>query len=510
MARELAHHADELTPRLGGEPFFEKPLGAYALEKLAGGRAGGTPLASRRLRASLAVLLVLVTGVAGARHFGARAGLFAAGALATSAALPLAARSDGTQLLGTLFAWIGCAGLADVVFGRAGGRDLRLVVTWGALAAALLCAGPLTALWPLGGLALYVALARDREDWRHARPLPGLLAALAVALPWYGMMAFHHGAAFLGRVPSFPYAESAGAPWFAGLVFVVPFLVVGCFPWTALLPDAMLHAATWWRGRLPLLRIGPAGPEVAPARAVERERREEGAAHFMIACLLASLAPILVYPAAPLTAALPAAPAAAILCGRLLDHLFEDPPRLARALTRSALMLAVVGSVTAVMFVVLATRVTEAAHGLRLLGAAVLLASWAPFLADLLRRRRAAALLVALPVALGAPIVSLEVLPRMEDWLNTRTAARALDAVAPAGAPVVLVETPPPSLRWYAERPLVVDSPGPEALRAWRARDGATYLAFRPAREHEVARDAQTPLEILARTPTLIVARVRP
>ena len=379
------------------------------------------------------MLLVLVTGVAGARHFGARAGIFAAGALATSVALPLAARSDGTQLVGTLLAWIGVTGLADVVFGRAGGRDLRLVVTWGALAAALLCAGPLTALWPLGGLALYVALARDREDWRHARPVAGLIAMLAVALPWYGMMALRHGAAFLGRVPSFPYAESARAPWFAGLVLVIPFLVVGCFPWTALLPDAMMHAAAWWRGRLPLLRIGAAGPELAPARAVEREQREEGAAHFVIACLLAALAPILVYPSAPLTAALPAAPAAAILCGRLLDHLFEEPRRLARALTRSALTLAVVGSVTAVMFAVLGTRIPGAARGLRLLGAAVLLASWAPFLADLLRRRRVAALLFALPVAVGAPILSLAVLPQMEDWLDTRTAAAVLDAAAPAG-----------------------------------------------------------------------------
>lgn len=510
VARELGAGGDALTPRLGGEPLFEKPIGAYALETLAPVRPDGPPLASRRVRAALAVLLVLVTGVAGARHFGARAGLFAAGVLTTSVALPLAARGDGTQLLGTLLAWVGCTGLADVVFGRASGRDLRLVATYGALAAALLCAGPLTALWPLGGLALYVALARDREDWRHARPLAGLLAMVAVALPWYGMMAMRHGADFLGHVPSFPYALRTGAPWFSGLVLVVPFLVVACFPWTALLPDAMAHAATWWRGRLPLLRIGATGPELPPARAVEREQREEGAAHFVIACLLAALAPILVYPAAPLTAALPAAPAAAILCGRLLDHLFEEPKRLARALTRSTLMLAVVGSVTAVMFAVLGTRVTEAAHGLRLLGAVVLLASWAPFLADLLRRRRTAALLIALPVALGTPVVALEVLPRMEDWLNTRTAARALAATAPAGAPVVLPEAPPPSLRLYAQRLLVVATPAPATLRARRAGDGATYLAFRPAREHEVAAGAEMPLEILIRTPTLVVARVRP
>ena len=509
VARELIERGEVLTPRYGAQPLYEKPTPAYALEALAYWRDRTSPVRSRQVRAILAVLLVLVTGVAGARHFGVRAGTLAAGVLATSVALPLAARSDGTQMLGSLFAWIGCEGLADVVFGRARGRDLRLVVTYGALAAALVCAGPLTALWPLGGLALYLALTRDGEDWRRARPLAGLAIMLGVALPWYGPMIERHGAVFLAHAPYFPYASGPQLPWLAGAVFAIPFLVVGCFPWSALLPDAMVHAAAWWRGRLPLLHIGPTGPELPPTAAVERERSEEGAAHFFIACLLAALAPILFYPSSPLTAALPAAPAAALLCGRLLDHLFENPKRLAQAMTRSALTLAAAGSVAAVAFVVLATRVRDAAPDLRLLGAAVLLTSWAPFLADLMRRRRLAALLMTLPVAVGMPIVSLRVLPAMEDWLGTRTAAQALEVAAPPRAPLVLPDAPPPSLRFYARRDLVVTSPGPDVLRGCRASDGMTYLAFRPAREREVARVARTPLEILARTPALVLARVK-
>ncbi len=509
VARELVARHEALTPLYGAQPLYEKPLPAYALDALAYGRDPASPLRSRQARAGLALLLVLITGVAGARHFGPRAGVFAAGVLATSVALPLAARGDGTQVLGSLLAWTGCTGLADVVFGRARGRDLRLVVTYGALAAALVCAGPLTALWPLAGFALYLALARDREDWRHARPFAGLALMLAVALPWYGTMAARHGADFLARAPFFPYTVGPPMPWFAGAVFAIPFLVTGCFPWSALLPDAMVHAATWWRGRLPLLRIGSTGPQLPPAAAIERERREEGAAHFFIACLLAALVPILLYPARPLTAALPAVPAAALLCGRLLDHLFENPERVASALTRAALTLAAAGSVAAFTFVALAARVSDAAPALRLLGAALLLTAWAPFLADLMRRRRLAALLMGLPVAVGMPIVSLQVLPAMEDWLNTRTAAQALEAAAPPHAPLALVGEPPPSLRFYARGALVVVPPAPAALREHRATDGMTYLAFPPALEREVARGAQTPLEILRRTPTLVLARVR-
>ncbi len=510
VARELLRRRVVLTPLFEDRAIYEKPLPAYALEALAQYLDPGSPVRSRQIRAAVAVLLVMVTGVAGARHFGARAGVFGASVLATCVALPLAARSDGTQLLGTLCAWIGCEGLADVIFGRAGGRDLRLVVTYGALAAALVCAGPLTALWPVAGLVLYLALARDRDAWRRARAPWGLVLMLGVALPWYGAMIERHGLAFLARVPFFPYAVGPPMPWFAGVVFAAPFLVVGFYPWSAVLPDAMLHAATFWRVRFPLLRIGPAGPELVSASTIERERREEGAAHFFIACLLAALAPILIYPSRPLTAALPAVPAAALLCGRMLDHLFEDPGRLGGSLTRSTLTLAAAGSVAAVAFAVLATRLGDAAPSLRLLAAAMLLTSWAPFLADLLRRRRLAALLMTLPVALGTPVVALRVLPAMEDWLDTRTAAQDFQAVAPAQAPLLLVNPPPPSLRYYARHNLVVAAPRPGALREYRAADGMTYLAFRPSREREVARQVETPLEILARTPSLVLARVRP
>jgi len=510
VARELLRRRELLTPLYGTSPLYEKPLPAYALEALAQHLAPGTPLRSRQIRAVAAFLLVLITGVAGARHFGARAGVFAAGVLATSVLLPLAARSDGAQLLGTLSAWIGCEGLADVVFGRARGRELRLIVTYGALAVALMCAGPLAALWPLAGLTLYLALARDRQGWRRARVLWGLALMVGVALPWYGAMTERHGLAFLARAPFFPYAAGPPMPWYAGLVYAVPFLVVGFYPWSAVLPDAMVHAATWWRGRFPLLRLGPTGPELTPTAAIERERREEGAAHFFIACLLAALAPILFYSSRPLTAALPAAPAAALLCGRLLDHLWEDPRRLSAPFTRSTLTLAVVGSVAAVAFAVLAARLADAAPSLRLLAAAGLVTSWAPFLADLMRRRRLAALLMALPVATGTPIVALRVLPAMEDWLNTRTAAQAFRAVAPALAPLALVSPPAPSLRFQVRHNLVLVPPEPRALRACRAADGMTYLAFPPSRERDVARGVQTPLEILARTPTLVLARVKP
>ena len=107
VARELIEMREGITPVLGTEPLFEKPLLAYAPDVLSLLVAPTRPLAaSRAWRAVVAALLVLLTAATTARHLGGRAGVCAAAVLATSLVLPLAARLDGTQLLATLFAWI--------------------------------------------------------------------------------------------------------------------------------------------------------------------------------------------------------------------------------------------------------------------------------------------------------------------------------------------------------------------------------------------------------------------
>jgi 4-amino-4-deoxy-L-arabinose transferase-like glycosyltransferase len=137
VVAELTAQREFLSPLYGSEPLFEKPVLAYAPDRVARLLTPGSPLASRVWRATLAMALVLGAVLLGAQYFGWRAGWFAGGVLVTSAALPLAARTDGTQLMGTLLGWVGVGGLADAVFGRRSGLGFRLIVTYGALAAAL-------------------------------------------------------------------------------------------------------------------------------------------------------------------------------------------------------------------------------------------------------------------------------------------------------------------------------------------------------------------------------------
>ena len=118
VANELVDEREPLTPLLGKEPLFEKPILAYAPEvairmisdnpdvrSASCARAGRDPAAHpHRLGRSPA--------------FRRSGGLVLGAGARTSLALPLGARTDGTQLFATLFGWVGAAGFADALFGR--------------------------------------------------------------------------------------------------------------------------------------------------------------------------------------------------------------------------------------------------------------------------------------------------------------------------------------------------------------------------------------------------------
>lgn len=501
VAREMIDAEEILTPVYGHERFFDKPLLAFAPEVAARLTSPAFDVRSRQIRALAALLLIVLTASIAAQQFGARAAWWSGLVLATMLAVPLASRTDGTQVWASLLGWLGCAAFADAFFGRPAGRSTRLAVGYGALAAAFVIAGPLPALWPFGAVALYVTLARDAEGWRRLHPIAGLTLIAGIALPWYGAMIERHGSAFLAHAGFFPYGAGVRRAWYAGLTLTVSFLTLGSFPWCALLPAAIQHAGVSW---------------FAPRRAVTpstgdplaRVRHEESAAHFFLACLIAALIPIVFYPASPLPAVLPALPAVALLCGRFLDHLFEDGARLAGPLMRALVMLAVLGTALAVPASVAASRLGGAGPDLRRVATMVFVTSWLPLLLALARRPKIAAALVLLPVGIGAPMVALTLLPGLEGFLGTRPVAEAMNVASPPHAVLVLLEPAPPSLRLYGRRNLVVADTLAPTLARERASDGAAYVAFRPSRETEVLRAATGPIEILLRTASLVLARV--
>lgn len=506
VTRESTAGKEWITPLYAHEAFFEKPLTGYSHEVLAqhllhrlvqGDTEHLTDVAaSRAVRAVLAAILALLVGVIGTRAFGSRAGWLAGCALASSVGLPLATRADGGQLLATLCSWLGIASLLSVLQGRARHEGLTRFFAWFALGAATLTGGPLSALWPLLGLALYFRLARTTAPWKQVQPVWGGLIVLGLMLPWYGMMTALYPDTFLAHAMWFPYGMGQRGSWFAGPLCALSYSLVLGFPWTPLLGASLRDA---------VIRLRK--PRVARATGEHDLRDSSHASGLLLALMIAAGIPVALYPGPPLTAALPALPALALLCGRFLDRVLDgDIER--HHLSVATQFTAMLGTLLALLAVTLASRLDAATHGLQLLGAVLLLASWAPFLADFLGHRKVAASLFALPVALGAPIVFTQVLPPLEPWLNTRAVAEAMQSGSPANAPLALLEPELPSLRLLLPRHLVQVADVDSSLRALVSHDGRAYLAYRPVRDTEVTRALPPGAEVLVRTPTLVLVRV--
>ncbi len=226
IGREMALSGDWVTPRLWGEPWFEKPALLYWMVGL-GVRAGlGTELGPR-LPVALASLAFLVYYfLALRREFGRDAALCASLILSTSVAwlafsyvavtdLPLAASFAAFML--TAMRWIDTGSRRTLI---AAGALLGLAV----LAKGLV---PLVLAAPL----VWFGRRRIREV------APGVLAFVLVAAPWYWLCWMRNGPAF---VDEFFWRHHVGRFANDALAhrqpfwFYAPVLLAGLFPWTPL------------------------------------------------------------------------------------------------------------------------------------------------------------------------------------------------------------------------------------------------------------------------------------
>ncbi len=226
IGREMARSGDFLTPRLGGQPWFEKPPLLYWMTALGFCAGLGEEAAPRLPVAICSVAFLLFFYWILRREFGWRAALFSSAILATLAAwlalsrvavtdLPMAAAFSAAMLL--CLPWI------------ARGERRGLTVAAALLTIAVLAKGlvPLALALPL----LFLGWRRWR-DWLR----PGPVAAFVlVAAPWYVASTVRFGSQFLEdffwkhHVERFftPALQHAQPFW-----FYVPVLAAALFPWT--------------------------------------------------------------------------------------------------------------------------------------------------------------------------------------------------------------------------------------------------------------------------------------
>ena len=251
VGKEMAHAslANWLSPRYGGQLWFDKPPLFYWLTALSMRLLGETEFAARLPSALLSVGLVAATYALARRAYASapKAALWAGFVLATSIqffTLARAAVTDMTLAVCLLLALYGLYAWTQTNQGR-----------WMALAGlmtglGMLAKGPV-ALVLIGVQTIaYLLLTRQAKRLLSPALWAGFALCLAVGLPWFGLMIHLHGQLFISgfleanNVTRYLTAEHKETSPFW---FFLPVLLGGFFPWSLALPWALTLA--WRQGK---------------------------------------------------------------------------------------------------------------------------------------------------------------------------------------------------------------------------------------------------------------------
>jgi 4-amino-4-deoxy-L-arabinose transferase-like glycosyltransferase len=245
MAREMWASGDWVTTRLNGIKYFEKPPLQTWMNALTFTVFGLGEWQARLWTGLCGLGGVVLTGYAGHRVFGARAGFYAALALGSS-----------------LF-WVACGQIDSLDMGLSGMTTIALcamliaqrddatpaerrnwmLVCWAGMALAVLAKGLIGLVLPGAVLVLYSVLARDLAIWTRLHLGKGLLLFFAIATPWFVLVALRNP-----EQPHFFFIHEhwdrfflkehhrEGA-WYYFLLLLVP----GILPWLGVLPQALVQ-----------------------------------------------------------------------------------------------------------------------------------------------------------------------------------------------------------------------------------------------------------------------------
>jgi 4-amino-4-deoxy-L-arabinose transferase-like glycosyltransferase len=270
IARSMAESGDWVTPRLFGQPWFEKPILYYWAAAL-GFRVPLSAEWAARLPSALAALLAALAISWLAWRFFDRQGDFVRGPsliapllFSTTVAAIGFSRAATPDMLFASAITLAMA-CASGLLARRGAilganshssprsqNDAILLVGWGAfLGASVLAKGPAAVILAAGALVIWALATREwRVSLRLLHPL-AIASFFVVCAPWYVLCARrnpdflrifiwqHNFERYL--TPMFMHRQPF---WFFGPIFLLALL-----PWTILLWPASLEAIRLWRER---------------------------------------------------------------------------------------------------------------------------------------------------------------------------------------------------------------------------------------------------------------------
>ncbi|MDH4187451.1 MAG: glycosyltransferase family 39 protein [Nitrospira sp.] len=259
--REMFESGDRLTPTFNGELRVAKPVFIYWLMDQSYRLFGVNEFAARFPSAIFGVGLILLHYLFLTHQRDRTVALFGALMLVLNLEILGLGRMALTDSVLIFFT---TASLYGFWLGLHGEGSVRRWI-WAfyiGMALATLTKGPVGFAVPLIAAAIYLTWTRRwRDYWQKGVPLAGLALFVLLAAPWYAAMFLVHGDAYatsakahtIGRFLS-PMEGHHGT-----IFFYLPVLLLGFFPWSALLPVPLYQTIKdWYHRRRTHAQPGPA------------------------------------------------------------------------------------------------------------------------------------------------------------------------------------------------------------------------------------------------------------
>ena len=245
-AREMFESGNWISPTLNGEPRFAKPALLYWLIAGSYHLFGVREFSARLPSAAFGVLLILLQYAFLARVLGSTVGLFGAVMLLVNLEMVVIGRLVLTDSVMVFFTTLAMVGF------WLGLHHSRRWMWWFyvGMALATLTKGPVGVAVPLLAAIPYLTVARRwGQFWRRGVPLTGTLVFLLLAVPWYAAMLALHGSRYTASAQADTVGRFLATVGGHGgtILFYVPVLLLGFFPWSAFLPVALWGALARWR-----------------------------------------------------------------------------------------------------------------------------------------------------------------------------------------------------------------------------------------------------------------------
>jgi 4-amino-4-deoxy-L-arabinose transferase-like glycosyltransferase len=421
--KQMLETGDYVDIRFQDEVRYKKPIGIHwmqaatvAVAEAGGASSARTAIGIYRIPSALgAVAAVLLTYWTALAFLTRRDAFLAAALIGSSLILAVEARLAKTDavLLACCVAAFG--GLARAYLGRFAGRQpaRTAIIFWAALALGVLVKGPMIALF-IGLPAAFLSLRERSLAWLGAlRPGLGVVAVAAVALPWFGAIAWKSGGEFyrlavgddlLGKVTT--GQQKHGAP--------PGFYLVSFF-------------ATFWPGAILAAIAAPFA---------WRERREDRVA-FALASILPAWALFELFPTKLPHYLMPVYPVVAILTVLAISRDAVGPHRPGARFAFAAMPLIPAGITAGLCYAawILDGAVPVAALPILLAATAVSLAAWIAF-------NRGEVVGAALTGAVASVLLSLGVFGLAQPVLaSLKLSPRLAEVVGRAACPNPVVAT---------------------------------------------------------------------